>query len=150
MSFVVQLGETKSENNMLSKSFTSKESLTGVLKEGTSIIAPTILVTTSLDTIVMCNYMYIAQFKRYYYITDIRSENNACVSVSGRVDVLKTYDAEIRKCRGITAKQENKWNLYINDGSLTTYQNPVVQTREFPNGFIGNSYVLAVAGSNQS
>ena len=47
----------------------------------------------------------------------------------------------------IVKRQENRWNLYLDDGSFKVYQNPMVLTKAFPQGFTTQEFVLAVAGS---
>ena len=76
----------------------------------------------------------------------MRSIRNGLVEISGVVDVLTSFASGIRANRGIVAKQENDWNLYVNDGTFRVYQNPMVLTKEFPSGFSTSEFVMAIAG----
>lgn len=147
MSFTVALQSNSSPKNQLDKSVSGVLTVSGTLKEGTSVIDPVILVQAPLSTLVNANYMTISAFGRSYFITDIRSIRNDLVEISGHVDVLSTYAAGIRGNNAIIYRQENDWNLYLDDGSFQIYQNPSVLTRPFPSGFSTLEFVLAVAGS---
>lgn len=147
MSFNIVLQTNNSDDIVIDKSITDIATVTGTLKNDTSIINPTIMVQGDLSSYVSCNYMSIPTFNRCYFITDIRSIRAGLFEISGRVDVISTYKNVIRANSGIVKRQENKWNLYLNDGVFRVYQNPYVLTKEFPSGFSTQEFVLAVAGS---
>lgn len=147
MSFTIKFQTNNSENISISKDLTDVISMDGTLKEGTSIIDPVIKIECDLSQIATCNYMTIETFKRSYFITDIKSIRNGLCEISAHVDVLTSFASEIKSNRGIVKRQENKWNLYVDDGSFKTYQNPIVLTKAFPTGFTKQEFVLAVAGS---
>ena len=148
MSFTIKLQRNNSPDNKLTKNITDIVELTGELRNETSIIDPVILIETTMSNVKGCNYFTISSFGRKYFIKNIRSIRNGLVEISGHCDVLSTYVKDIRECTGITRRQEKKWNLYLNDGSLKMYQNPSVKTYNFSNGgSLGTfEYVLAVAG----
>ena len=149
MSFDIKLQTSNSDKRALDKNITDVATYTGVLKDETSIINPIIRIEANLSSIAMCNYMTIDTFGRKYFITDIKSITADIVEISGHVDVLSTYADGIRKNTGITYRQETKghWNLYLDDGSFKTYQDPKIALKKFPNGFNADRFVLAVAGS---
>lgn len=146
MSFNITLQRNNSEPIRLTKSITTISTVSGTLKEGTSIIDPVIKIQCDLSDVVGCNYMSIPTFGRSYFVQDIRSVSHNIVEFSCHVDVLSTYAAGIRSNQGIVKSQENLWNLYLNDGSLKVYQDPYVITKSFPSGFTTQEFVLAVAG----
>ena len=92
------------------------------------------------------NYAYIQEFGRYYFVKNITSVRNGVTRLVMHVDVLTSWKTQIRACTAIITRQENAWNLYLNDGSLRAYQDPNVYTVPFSSGFVGSSFVLAVAG----
>ena len=147
MSFNIVIKRNNSENNKVTKDTTTITTLTGTLKENTSIINPVILTEISMENIKDANYMTISQFDRSYFITDIKSIRNGIVEIYGHVDVLSTYANQIKLSKAIIKRQEVSWNLYLNDGSFRIYQNPVVATKSFPSGFTTQEIVLAIAGS---
>lgn len=149
MAFSIEIGRFENEKIALDKTFAIISTLSGTLKDKTSIVDPVILIEGNIASFVNCNYIHIPIFSRYYFITNIQSVRNGLFELSAHVDVLNSFKDDIRGNTAIIAKQENEWNLYINDGSLKIYQNPLVQTKKFPYGFDTYEYLLAVAGSAQ-
>ncbi len=149
MSFDIKLQTSNSDKRALDKNITDVKTCTGVLKESTSIVNPVIKIEANLSDVAMCNYMTIDTFGRKYFITNIKSITADIVEISGHVDVLSTYADGIRKNTGITYRQETKghWNLYLDDGSFKTYQDPKIALKEFSTGFSSDRFILAVAGS---
>lgn len=146
MSFDVLIQKNLSEKIRLDKTLVDIATVTGVLREASSIINPSILVEGDLTTFSDANYLRIPALNRAYFINDIVSFREGLVQLNCHVDVLSTYSGAIRNNKGIIFRQENDWNLYLNDGVLEVYQNPIVVTKVFPGGFDGQSYVLALAG----
>lgn len=147
MSFNISLQINKSEREKLSKSVTDIITVSGELKAETSIIDPVIMIECDLNAVINCNYMTIPSFGRSYFVNNIRSIRSGLVEFSCHVDVLSSFANQIRDNTAIIRKQENDWNLYLNDGSFKIYQNPNVLTKAFPSGFTKQEFVLAVAGS---
>ena len=147
MAFEIILQVNNSEKNKLSKSVTNIITVTGELKTETSIIDPVIIINCKLEDVTKCNYMTISSFGRSYFVNNIRSIRSGLVEFSCHVDVLSSFADAIKTNSAIVRKQENNWNLYLNDGSFKVYQNPMVLTKAFPAGFTNREFVLAVAGS---
>lgn len=147
MSFNIQLMRNNSEANRLSKNLTNITTVSGTLKQSTSIINPIIQIQCEITDVTDCNYMYIPTFERYYFVDNIISLTSDIVEFTGHVDVLTTYASQIRSNNAIVKRQENRFNTYLNDGSFKTYQDPIILTRAFPQGFTTQEFVLAVAGS---
>lgn len=145
--FDIVLMINSSEKNKMDKTLTTISTISGTLKNATSIIDPVIIIEGDLSSFTGCNYMSIPTFGRSYFVNNIRSIGNNLFEVSGHVDVLSTYKTEIRRNSAIIRKQQHQWNLYLNDGSLRVYQNPQVVTKTFSSGFTKLEFVLAVAGS---
>lgn len=147
MAFDIILYENASEDNRVTKALSERLTLSGTLKENTSIINPAILVQASMAVITQCNYFYIPAFGRYYFLRDVISRTANLVEIQGHVDVLSTYAAQIKGNRAVISAQENNWNLYLNDGSIRVYQKSLVGTLAFPNPLNSNfNYVLLLAG----
>ena len=147
MAFDIVLLRNNSELNQITKSTKEIMTVSGVLKEETSIIDPVIKIECNISDVVGCNYMNIPAFGRSYFVNNIRSIRNGLVEFSCHVDVLSTYADGIKSNTAIVKRQENSWNLYLNDGSFKVYQNPMVLTKAFPSGFTTQELVLAVAGN---
>lgn len=146
MAFNIVLQRNNSEMNSVSKSVDNIITVSGVLKEETSIIDPVIKIECDLSAVTGCNYISIPEFGRSYFVNNIRSIRNGLVEFSCHVDVLSSFAEYIRGNSAIIKRQENSWNLYLNDGSFKIYQNPNVLTKSFPSGFKTQEFVIAVAG----
>ncbi len=141
----INLYNNNSPPNYVNKSITEVTSLEGVLREPTSIIDPVIIIER--NTPMRFNYVHIPIFNRYYFVTGISSEANNLVAVAMHVDVLMTYKAEIQQMSAIVKRQENLFNLYLDDGIFKAYQNTKHKLIKFPNSFDDFSYILALAGN---
>ena len=147
MAFDIILQRNNSEMNRVSKSVDNILTVSGTLKEDTSIIDPVIKIECELSNVTGCNYISVPAFGRSYFVTNIRSIRNGLVEFACHVDVLSSFATSIRSNTAIIKRQENSWNLYLNDGSFKIYQNPNVLTKAFPSGFTTQEFVLAIAGS---
>ena len=122
MAFNIILQMNKSDYNVLDKSLTNIATVSGRLKDSTSIIDPIILISGDISNYINCNYMTISNFNRSYFINNIISITNSLFEIHAHVDVLTSFKSEIRANNCILSRQENKYNLYLNDGSLKIYQ----------------------------
>lgn len=142
----------KDATNVLNKEPVDIATATGTLRKGTSIVDPVIVFDSYLenDFIAVINYMYIAAFKRYYYINDIAVSQNHLWTVSGHCDVLMSHKEQILLNSGIIKRQQERWDLYLDDGTFRSDQDPLIGIRAFPDGFNAYEWVLAVAGNQSS
>lgn len=147
MAFNIVLQRNNSEITRVTKSVDNLLTVSGTLKEETSIIDPVIKIECDLAAVIWCNYLSIPTFGRSYFVNNISSIRNGLVEFSCHVDVLSTFADSIKTNTAIIKRQEKKWNLYLNDGSFKVYQNPTVLTKAFPSGFTTQEFILAIAGS---
>lgn len=120
-----------------------------VIKEDISIMDPVFLLRdfTSFNP-ATCNYCYISELNRYYYITDIVILDYQLYEVHCHVDVLMSFKSGIRSNSAVISRQEQKgnYNLYLQDGVFKTEAFPNISVLQFPNGFSGYHYIFSVAG----
>lgn len=141
----IQLYQTISPKERVNKTLTAVGSaLTGTIKEESSIIDPIIKISAS--SLPDANYLYIEEFKRYYYINNIICDYDGIFEIHAHVDVLMSNKTALLKQRAVIAKQQKRWNLYLNDTDYKTYADPWVITRTFPSGFSGSCYLLTLRG----
>lgn len=140
----ITLYSNSSDNNVVTKNISQIANLTGSLRNESGIMSPSILIQGTYPS---ANYCYISDWGRYYFIEEIISVRNNISEIRCRIDTLMTYAQQIRGLTAIIKKQENDYNLYINDGSFMTYANDKVFTKGFPGSFSDDSYVLLVSGS---
>ena len=146
MAFDIVLMNNQEELNKISKNPSSVRTLTGTLREKTDIINPQIDVEYS-GTLTDTNYMYIAEFHRYYFITKIESVRTGLWRIYAHCDVLKTYSQAILGTEAVVARSETRYNLLLNDSMFKVYSNPRLQVARFPRSFEGYSYILIMNGT---
>lgn len=144
MSFTIGLYNNQEELNKIGKNPTSVLSVTGTLKDQTDVVNPTIIVETS--SLPLVNYARIEAFNRWYFITDIQSVRTGLWEIRMRCDVLKTYADGILNCKGIIKRQENLYNLYIDDDSFVVEQDNSYARYNFDTGFTTKSIILITSG----
>lgn len=151
--FDINLYQSSAEVNRVDKTdfLTGVGTLSGVLREECSIIAPSI--TFKQTTVPVFNYVYIAAFGRYYYVTGITSVSKDIWRMSLSCDVLMTWKNDIRALTAIIARQENSFNPLLLDSELPAQANQNITVTEFPAGgfntaaAIAYPFVLTVVGA---
>ena len=112
----LKLMNTSTDKRYLSKSTSLIKEVTCKIKEGTSIINPTVIIKKLSDNhIRKCNYARINEFGRYYFINDITEAPANQLEISMHVDVLKTYASQIRGISTLILRQENIFSPYYED-----------------------------------
>ena len=143
----IQLYKTISPPERVTKTITAVgTALTGTIKEESSIIDP--VITIAVQDLPEANYLYINEFKRYYFINNIICDYDGMFQIEAHVDVLMSNAAVIRQQKAVVAKQKDRFNLYLNDPDYRTYSDPWVITREFPSGFSEPCYLLTLRGGH--
>lgn len=145
MSFNITFMNNQEELNKISKKPSSVMTLSGHLREEADIVNPVINVEYS-GTLTNVNYMWIPEFHRYYFITKVESIRTGLWRVYAHCDVLKTYADAILGTPCVVARNENRYNLMLNDSFFKVYSNPRLQIAKFPAKFSGESYVLVMKG----
>lgn len=143
----ITIGIYTGQKNFVKKKYTVKHTYSNcMLKDATSIRRPTIVIHTSSSGVKnltsgdsKCNYMYIAEFGRYYYITDIRSIRTSIVEIDAISDPLKSFWSGSGSLKGIkdnvgyidkTATTSIR-SKYLDDGSFRAYSTPNISTVPF-------------------
>lgn len=145
------LYRNNSPANFVNKNLNQIHILNGTLRKGSSIIDPIILFEANAPGFQSnhVNYLYIEQFERYYYVTNIISAHYTLWEVHCHVDVLMSFAEGIKSQTAVVARQEANYNMMLDDGFFMCYQNPKLQTKLFsnPSPFETQEFVLVVAGS---
>ena len=136
-----------SETHTVNKQLTELVTLTGTLREESSIIDPVITLVGIDAYISIANYAYIPEFNRYYFINNVESMRNGMWRLTFHVDVLYTYREQIKANSAIIARNQVEYDLKLNDGLFQTRQNPRIAQFPFPSGFNTWNFVLAIAGN---
>ena len=146
----ITLYQNRSESNVVDKVLTKIADVDGTLREETSILNPEFNIDVDSAGIILCNYIYIEEFNRYYFVNDIESVRNGLWRISCHVDVLSTYKNEIRMLSGIIARQEFEYNLLLDDDKFLVDSPRQFVYKAFPNrapaASNGASFVVSIAG----
>lgn len=141
----IVLQTNKSENNKIGKTLTNVATLTGSLRNKSSIIDPVIIIEADLSTLTGCNYMTIPEFGRSYFVTDLISVQNGIVEVHAHVDVLESYKTQILAQKAIVSRNQNKYNLML-DTKYKKQADSHSVIKVFPHGFTEKSSWVLVWG----
>ena len=147
----IDLFTCTAERNRVNKAdfITNRFTMEGTIKDQTSAMNLSIEVEKSNPLKYNYNYMYIAEFNRYYFINDVQTIANNRWIISAQVDVLYSFIGDILQTRAIIEKTEDESNanLYLNDGSFVMDSRKYNEVKEFPNGLNENGqYILICAG----
>lgn len=145
----IQLYRYTGENNRVDKSgmISGTYTMNGYLRDQSSAINPVIRIEkTTPPTTGGYNYMYISDFDRYYFITDIVAMREDLWEIHGKVDVLYTYSTDILNSRVIIDKTSDisKANLYLNDGSFVMDSHKYNEVKQFPTGLSTDGYNILI------
>lgn len=126
--FNIILFKNSAENNKVDKTnlITEVVTLTGTLREQTSIINPSI--TIELSTLLDFNYVYIEEFKRYYFVKNIVNITNKMWRIDLHVDVLMSYKDTIVTQTALIDRNEFSYNELLVDNEEITNIRPIYTT----------------------
>lgn len=141
----IALYKNESEKNKINKVLTSVASVTGVLRDGSSIINPEIVIEYNDPT--GFNYCHIDSFNRYYFVNNIVVLSNKLIKLSLKVDVLESFKTSILSQNIIVDKSTNKVNNYLHDENLIVNVKTKTDIVNFPSGLLDNGeFILITAG----
>ena len=114
----VQFGTCSEDKRKVNKS-PALSNATRILNYSVGSITTPVIQVSKEDCPPTCNYMYISDYDRFYYITDI-SYDGRFAYVSGKVDVLYSFSDSILETSQYVNRCENNYDEYINDSLITT------------------------------
>lgn len=144
----MELYITKDAANVINKTLQSVAVVPVTLKGKLDVLNPTISlhITDDLATkMLSCNYCYIDEFKRYFFINDIKVLGKV-VELSLEVDVLETYRSEIltSECVYNSRISMGDYNAVIGD---VESREVVTATQSNVTLDDGNTVLLATVGT---
>lgn len=134
------LYNNKSPKNKIGKTLTNPNTITGSLRGETSI--SNIQMLLNIVDLNPYNYMYISDFGKYYFITNIISVRTGLWLVTTSIDVLESYKSEIlsldvilSNTESIGAKQYKMgacWDVLVKDKTdIISFSDGLLNTGEF-------------------
>ena len=147
----IKLYRNESNNNVLNKKITLINEYNILLKDNVDVYRPIIKIKTELLN--KCNYVFIQDFNRYYYVVNKRSINIEIIELTLECDVLMSFREHILNLKCIIDKQENinLGNKYYDDNSLISLSKEFIESYNFNNGFNENGeFILITAGGGNN
>ncbi len=120
-----------------------------LLKDGTDIVNPVLILNDSVTSLHDRNYAYIADLGRYYFINQIVHDTGNRINLHLTCDVLGSFKAELlTKSAFISYSLQGSSD--IPDTRIATTKNYSVSHAEaaFPSAVGGNNYFLSMTGIN--
>lgn len=135
-----------SEKNKISKNLTNDTHISGTLRNETGVMNPVILIHSVNPT--KFNYVYIPEFNRYYFITDMVSIRTDIWQVKLHVDVLMSFKDSLKNVKVILNDSEVEGaDNYLTGEQWVTNVKDTTNIVNFPNGLLDNGeYILITAG----
>ena len=122
MSIKVSLGTNNSDDRELTKDITwaavgdpASTEIDCDVYNPVDRLNPIILLSKDKVDLTNINYMYIPEFGRYYFITNIIGASGNRAEVHGHVDVLMSFDAQIRESHVIAERSTSNYNFFLHD-----------------------------------
>lgn len=142
---------TSSDNKEVDKKITQVATFSNVHPvEPIDVEAPSFsLGSASFEQLKNCNYAYVPELHRYYYVLPATLTNHCTLTLSLMEDYLMSHKAGIRALQAIIDKTEDTdiANLNFNDGSFINQEGKFLEVKIFPTGFADTpSNILMVAG----
>lgn len=147
----IDLFTCNAERNRVNKSnyLLNRFTMDGNIKQPTSTTNVVIEVEKTNPVIYGYNYMYISEFKRFYFIDEIINVSRNRWIIRASVDVLFSFKNDILTMECVIDKIESEpnANLYLDDGSFVMDSRKYNEIKEFPSGLNNNGeYILICAG----
>lgn len=139
----VSFYNAKIKKNEINKSLGSAIVKTCELKNGSSVEDP-VLYMVHDATLFNCNYVYIPDFGRYYFIVG-REIAEHTEYITCHVDVLKTFENDIRDSTVISTRS-NFLNKQFNDNMIKPQSDKFVEYRKLGSALSGETYVAIIGG----
>lgn len=105
--------------------------LQGTLRDACSVITPTFIIEYDVEeTIPTFNYIWVLEFNRYYFVTDIAYIRNGLMEVSLSVDALMSYKDAILNCSAFVDRNEFEYNRDLLDKRRVVEQGIDIEVTE--------------------
>lgn len=142
----IVLYSTVSEKERVIKTLSNALTLSGTLRNESSIINPSFIIEHSNPS--NYNYCYISDFGRYYFINNITVVKNNLWKIDCNVDVLMSFSTEILNLNVIVNHNSSPDNeRYVNGEQWITTVKTKTDVITFPNGLLDEGeYILITSG----
>lgn len=141
----IKLYSTKSERNRLTKVLNNEVTLTGNLERACDIVNP--IIVLGYDAILATkNYVYIADYGRFYFISNIVFDDETMI-IYLHCDVLMSFRADILASIARVIRSASNYDVMIVDNMIINKANTRTYQRKIGNGFTrANNYLVLIGG----
>lgn len=129
--------KNNSDNRVVNKQLTIIKELNITRKIEKSIFEPVIEIVKDKN-INNCNYVYIEEFNRFYFVVDIMELNGNIYRITMKEDVLSSFKNSILNLKACVERQEFKRNTKIVDNELVLQSNNNFICKTVGNPIIAN------------
>lgn len=144
----VTLMKNSSDRKVLDKQLTAVTTVNANPLEDCSLITPRLVLRYNAN-IELINFMYIPEFKRYYF-AKCTVQPGGQIEITGEIDYLTTYNSAIKNTKVLLDRTstEKLSNLFFADEKIRKYAYQRVQNVLFPNNPLNRDgyCVLITAG----
>ena len=139
--------ESKRENSTKQRTMSATQSC--LLKNGCSMLYPTLLL--ELDTDSFPSYTGFKIEDRYYNITDIKSVRQNLFEISGEVDVLATYKTDIGNATEYVTRAASASNPLVMDSNYPAIGGTSLDSVNLNNLDVDSdgTYIVGIAGRSE-
>lgn len=143
----IQLYNNQSTNNTMGKSITLLNTVSAILKQNCSVEEPELTLLYNSNDIDNVNYIYIEDFKRYYFCKIETLQGNK-YRLSCAVDVLESFKDDIKSLNIIISDTEKYLaNNYLPSDIWINNVKAKTTIMNFPNGLLDDGeFILITAG----
>ena len=132
-----------SDNRKVDKNLTLVTTLNNVVLKSDENKGNMTLELEFNNNLLNANYCYIRELHYYYYMSEpTLGKQRLFFDLS--TDLLMTYKTDILQLECIIARQENKYNAYLNDDRYPILNKQDVNTIAFPKGFSNSDELLLI------
>lgn len=144
----ITLYHNNTPKSHINRSLAEGVTVTGEPKSGDSLDILNPIITVAYSAIVLTkNYVYIPDFGRYYFITDMAIQGKT-IQISMHVDVLYTYRTSVLNAQCIADRSSSIYDVMLTDSAVSAVAGYEIFSRSLPYTFRPDQgkYVLIVAG----
>lgn len=141
MAISVSLGTTADDKRKIAKDFAATITTTASVYGDISILTPRLLVEYN-SGIFSCNYCYIQEYNRYYFISNVSLSSGDRMIVSCVIDPLMSFSSSILSLNVTVTRQEYAEDNFLPDTFMTPTSRKDVEVYEIKNN------VFNVRGGN--
>ena len=136
-------GQFKADTAVLSPSLIlslPSGQISAVTDEDSNVIDNIIVQASNENEVIDFNYFYIAEFRRYYYLTSIIVSSNNILVISGEADPLYSFKDEILNNEAMIERNEFEYDISLTDNLIPFTQKKNITIEDITGGGLVNTY----------